>query len=180
MCGMAAAGLVRGLIRDIPDFPEPGVVYKDITPLLADPVGFEVAVAAMAEPWSAHEVDIVVGIEARGFLFGATVARQLGLGFVPVRKPGKLPFSTSSVDYGLEYGSDTLEIHTDAIGSGQRALVIDDVLATGGTAAATAELVRRHGGSLVGFGFLIELDFLCGRARLDGARVESLVAVGGD
>ncbi|MEZ5244743.1 MAG: adenine phosphoribosyltransferase [Acidimicrobiales bacterium] len=177
---MAAAGIVQGLIRDIPDFPEPGIVYKDITPLLADPIGFEAAIGAMAEPWSGSAVDVVIGIEARGFLFGATVARQLGLGFVPVRKPGKLPFSTSSVDYGLEYGTDTLEIHTDAIGEGQRALVIDDVLATGGTAAATAELVRRHGGVLVGFGFLIELDFLGGRHRLDGARIERVVSVGGD
>jgi adenine phosphoribosyltransferase len=177
---MAAAGIVQGLIRDIPDFPEPGIVYKDITPLLADPVGFDTAIGAMVEPWSGAGIDVVIGIEARGFLFGATVARQLGLGFVPVRKPGKLPFSTSSVDYGLEYGTDTLEIHTDAIGEGQRTLVIDDVLATGGTAAATAELVRRHGGVLVGFGFLIELGFLGGRTRLDGARVEHVVSVGGD
>ena len=177
---MAAAGIAQGLIRDIPDFPQPGIVYKDITPLLADPAGFSATVGAMVEPWSDAGVDIVIGIEARGSLFGATVAHQLGLGFVPVRKPGKLPFSTSSVGYGLEYGTDTLEIHTDAIGEGQRALVIDDVLATGGTAAATAELVRRHGGTLVGFGFLIELAALDGRARLDGARVESLLVVGDD
>lgn len=177
---MAAAGIAQGLIRDIPDFPQPGIVYKDITPLLADPAGFSAAVGAMVEPWSDAGVDIVIGIEARGFLFGATVAHQLGLGFVPVRKPGKLPFSTSSVGYWLEYGTDTLEIHTDAIGEGQRALVIDDVLATGGTAAATAELVRRHGGTLVGFGFLIELAVLDGRSRLDGARVESLVVIGDD
>lgn len=175
---MPDAGIVQGLIRDIPDFPEPGIVYKDITPLLADPVGFDVAVHAMADPWTDADIDLVIGIEARGFLFGATVARQLGLGFVPVRKPGKLPFHTSSIDYGLEYGTDTLEIHADAIDAGQRVVVIDDVLATGGTAAATAELVSRHGGSLVGFGFLLELDFLEGRSRLDGARIESLVSVG--
>ena len=177
---MAAAGIALGLIRDIPDFPQPGIVYKDITPLLADPTGFAAAVASMVEPWSDADVEVVIGIEARGFLFGATVAHQLGIGFVPVRKPGKLPFTTSSVDYGLEYGTDTLEIHTDAIGGGQRVLVIDDVLATGGTAAATAELVGRHGGTLVGFGFVIELAALGGRALLDGGRVESLLTVGGD
>jgi len=177
---MPAAGLVQGLIRDIPDFPEPGIVYKDITPLLADPVGFDTAVHAMTEPWVDAAVDVVVGIEARGFLFGATVARQLGVGFVPMRKPGKLPFTTSSIDYGLEYGSDTLEIHTDAVASGQRVVVIDDVLATGGTAAASAQLIARHGGLLLGFGFLLELGFLDGRQRLDDARIESLVMVGGD
>ena len=175
---MAAADIARGLIRDIPDFPETGIVYKDITPLLADPAGFDAAVHAMADPWADLELDIVIGIEARGFLFGATVARQLGIGFVPVRKPGKLPFSTSSIDYGLEYGTDTLEMHTDAVSAGQRAVVIDDVLATGGTAAATAELVKRHGGSLVGFGFLLELVFLGGRSRLGEVRVESLISVG--
>jgi adenine phosphoribosyltransferase len=174
---MAAAALVQGLIRDIPDFPEPGIVYKDITPLLADPEGFDTAVHAMAEPWADHGVDLVIGIEARGFLFGATIARQLGLGFVPVRKSGKLPFATSAVDYGLEYGVDTLEIHTDAITDGQRVVVIDDVLATGGTAAATAELVGRHGGTLAGYGFLLELGFLGGRSRLGETRVESLISV---
>ena len=177
---MAVAGIVQELIRDIPDFPEPGIVYKDITPLLADPVGFDAAVQAMADPWLDHEIDVIVGIEARGFLFGATVARQMGVGFVPVRKPGKLPFTTSSIDYGLEYGTDTLEMHTDAIRDGLRALVIDDVLATGGTAAASAELVGCHGGKVVGFGFLLELAFLEGRGRLAG-RVESLITVdGGD
>jgi len=177
---MPAAGIVERLIRDIPDFPEPGIVYKDISPLLADPAGFDTAVDAMAQPWAAAEVDLIVGIEARGFLFGATVARQLGVGFVPVRKPGKLPFSTTSIDYGLEYGHDTLEIHTDAVAAGQRVVVIDDVLATGGTAAASAELITGHGGMLVGFGFLLELGFLQGRDRLDGVRVESLVMVGSD
>lgn len=176
---MAAAGIVQGLIRDVPDFPEPGIVYKDITPLLADPVGFDLAVHAMADPWVDVGIDLVVGVEARGFLFGATVARQLGSGFVPVRKPGKLPHTISSIDYGLEYGTDTLEMHTDAIGQGQRVVVIDDVLATGGTAAAAAELVDRHGGSLVGFGFLLELGFLDGRARLGPHRIESLLVVDG-
>jgi adenine phosphoribosyltransferase len=176
---MATAGIVQGLIRDIPDFPEPGIIYKDITPLLADPVGFDLAVHAMADPWADLGVELVVGVEARGFLFGATIARQLGLGFVPVRKPGKLPHTISSIDYGLEYGTDTLEMHTDAIGEGQKVVVIDDVLATGGTAAATGELVERHGGSLVGFGFLLELGFLDGRAQLGPRRIESLLMVDG-
>jgi adenine phosphoribosyltransferase len=176
---MAPPSLVLDLIRDIPDFPEPGIVYKDITPLLADAAGFDAAVHAMAAPWADHGIDVIIGIEARGFLFGATIARQLGVGFVPVRKPGKLPFTTSSIDYGLEYGTDTLEIHTDAIASGQRTLVIDDVLATGGTAAACAELVSRHDGVLLGFGFLLELGFLSGRDKLNGARIESLIMVDG-
>lgn len=175
---MPVSGLVHGLIRDIPDFPEPGIVYKDITPLLADPAGFDAAVNAMAAPWADEGVDVIVGIEARGFLFGATLARQLGVGFVPVRKPGKLPYLTSAIDYGLEYGTDTLEMHTDAIAAGQRTLVIDDVLATGGTAAASAELIGRHDGELIGFGFLLELGFLGGRSRLGGVRVEALVTVG--
>ena len=174
---MPAAGLVQGLIRDIADFPEPGIVYKDITPLLADAVGFATAIDAMVEPWSSVGIDVIVGMEARGFLLGAPIARELGLGFVPLRKPGKLPFTTSSASYGLEYGTDTLEMHTDAITEGQRVVVIDDVLATGGTAAAAAELVERHRGVLVGFGFLLELAFLAGRTRLGDARIECLVSV---
>ncbi len=178
---MPTVGFVRNLIRDIPDFPEPGIVYKDITPLLADAAAFDVAIREMTAPWADAAVDVVVGIEARGFLFGTTVARQLGAGFVPVRKPGKLPFSVSSIDYGLEYGSDTVEMHTDAIAAGQRVLVIDDVLATGGTAAASAQLIRSQRGEIVGFGFLLELQFLAGRERLEDARVESLILVpGGD
>jgi len=178
---MPTTGIVRNLIRDIPDFPEPGVVYKDITPLLADAAGFDAAVHAMVTPWTDHTIELIVGIEARGFLFGGPVARQLGVGFVPVRKPGKLPFTTSSIDYGLEYGTDTLEMHTDAIAAGQRVLVIDDVLATGGTAAASAELIRSQGGEIVGFGFLLELGFLDGRGKLDNAHVEALITVpGGD
>lgn len=167
------------LIRDIPDFPEPGIIYKDITPLLADPHGYGQAIDALASPWAATHIDLVAGMEARGFLFGVSVAQALGVGFVPVRKAGKLPHETTGIDYGLEYGSDTLEIHTDAVAAGQSVLLIDDVLATGGTAAATAELVRRCGGEVAGFGFLLELTFLDGRAGLGSSRVESLIEVGG-
>jgi adenine phosphoribosyltransferase len=176
---MASSGAIAALIRDIPDFPEPGIVYKDITPLLADPVAFDHAVHAMADPW-AGLVDVVVGIEARGFLFGAPIARQLGVGFVPVRKPGKLPHTTSAVDYGLEYGIDTIEIHTDAVSAGERVVIIDDVLATGGTASAAAGLLSQQEAAVAGFGFLLELGFLGGRARLGDATIESLVIVEGD
>lgn len=175
---MASMGRIEGLIRDVPDFPEPGIVYKDITPLLADPDGFDEAVHSMAEPWAEQGIDAIIGIEARGFLFGATVARQLGIGFVPVRKPGKLPHHTSSIDYGLEYGTDTLEIHSDALAPGRRTVIVDDVLATGGTAAAAAELVSRHDAVVAGFGFLLELAFLDGRSKLGDHRIESLVTIG--
>lgn len=179
MGSMSASRSVLEFIRDIPDFPEPGIVYKDITPLLGDAVAFNAAIEAMVVPWADRSVDVVVGIEARGFLFGATIARQLGVGFVPVRKPGKLPFETSSIEYDLEYGTDALEMHRDAIVPAQRALIIDDVLATGGTAAAAAELIRRGGGELAGFGFLLELGFLAGRDRLTDISVESLILVDG-
>ncbi|MFT7609308.1 MAG: adenine phosphoribosyltransferase [Candidatus Aldehydirespiratoraceae bacterium] len=174
---MSAAAAER-FIRDIPDFPEPGIVYKDITPLLADPTGFDAALTAMTTPWHDAAVDVVVGIEARGFIFGAPIARALGVSFVPVRKPGKLPFATASVDYGLEYGTDTLEMHTDAVSAGQKVLVIDDVLATGGTASAAVELINGQGGDVVGFGFLLELGFLAGRSKLGGARIESFILYG--
>jgi len=175
---MSAAAAAERFIRDIPDFPEPGVVYKDITPLLADPAAFDAALTAMTTPWADAAVDVVVGIEARGFIFGAAIARALGVSFVLVRKPGKLPFATASVDYGLEYGTDTLEMHTDAISAGQKVVVIDDVLATGGTASATVELVVGQGGDVVGFGFLVELGFLDGRSKLGGAHIESLILLG--
>jgi adenine phosphoribosyltransferase len=175
---MSAAAAAERLVRDIPDFPEPGIVYKDITPLLADPAGFDAVLTAMTTPWADIAVDVVVGIEARGFIFGAAIARELGVGFVPIRKPGKLPFMTTSVDYGLEYGTDTLEMHIDAISAGQKVVVIDDVLATGGTASAAVELIAGQGGDVAGFGFLLELGFLDGRSKLGGARIESLIAVG--
>ena len=162
-------------IRDVPDWPEPGVVFKDITPLLADPAGFAYAVRSLAEPFAGRGVTKVVGMEARGFLIGAPVALHLGAGFVPVRKPGKLPRATDSEEYALEYGTDRLEIHADAVGADDRVLVIDDVIATGGTAAATVALVERSGATVVGLGFVIELAFLDGAARLAGHEHVSLL-----
>lgn len=166
---------LRSLIRDIPDHPEPGVVFKDITPLLGDPQGLAVTVRAIREQFAGDGVDHVVGIEARGFIFGAPVAHALGAGFVPVRKPGKLPWRTVAEDYSLEYGTDRLEMHVDAITAGQRVLVVDDVLATGGTAAATTRLVERSGATVVGLAFVLELGFLEGRGKLGEHRVVSLV-----
>ena len=169
------AGWLAERIRDVPDFPKPGVVYKDITPLLADPKGLEHCVAALAEPFAARGVDKVVGIEARGFILAAPVAMRLGAGFVPVRKAGKLPWEVLVDTYELEYGTDTLEIHRDALNAGERVLVIDDVLATGGTASAGVRLVEALGATTVGFGCVIELAFLAGRAKLEGVDVISLI-----
>src|SRR6266496_3861638 len=157
---------LRAFVRDIPDFPTPGILFRDITPLLASPEAFEEAVAAMARPFREEPPQKVLGIEARGFMFGAALARELGVGFVPVRKPGKLPRATLRVSYGLEYGKDTLEIHADACAPGERVLIADDVLATGGTALAAGELVDRLGAELAGMTFFIELESLKGRARL--------------
>nr|WP_240598973.1 adenine phosphoribosyltransferase [Euzebya tangerina] len=164
-------------IRDVPDFPEPGIVFKDITPLLGDPAALEAAVMALCSPYREARLDLVAGIESRGFIFGTAVARELGVGFTPVRKAGKLPRDTHEVSYDLEYGSATLEVHTDAITPGARVLVVDDVLATGGTAAATCELVKRSGGVLSGVAVLIELVFLGGRQRLSGTPVSSVLTV---
>ena len=172
---VATVQSMRDLIRDVPDFPSPGIVFRDISPLLGDSNGLATAVAAMAHPWRDAGVDLVVGIEARGFLLGTPVALELGAGFVSVRKAGKLPWETVSVSYGLEYGADTVEMHLDAMTTSNRVLIVDDVLATGGTAAATAKLVTGAGADLVGLGFLIELDFLSGRAQLSGNRVESVL-----
>ncbi len=157
---------LRSLIRDIPDFPEPGIGFKDITPLLADPVGFRSATDSLIDPFREAGVDLVVGVEARGFVFSAPVAHGLAAGLVPIRKPGKLPWTVDSISYELEYGGGTLEIHADAIAPGNRCLIVDDVLATGGTARAARELIERQGGVVVGFSFLIELGFLGGRALL--------------
>jgi adenine phosphoribosyltransferase len=166
---------LRRLIRDVPDFPKPGIVFKDITTLTKDPEGLRTAVDAIAERYADADVDLVVGIESRGFVFGAAVAYKLGVGFVPARKPGKLPAQTVSAEYELEYGTDALEIHRDAIGAGRRVLIVDDLLATGGTAAATAKLVSELGGEIVGIAFLIDLAFLRGRDKLAGYDVFSLI-----
>lgn len=164
-------------VRDVPDFPKPGILFRDITPLLASPEAFQAAVGAMAEPFRESGADRVVGIEARGFLFGAAIARELRLGFVPVRKPGKLPGRTEKASYGLEYGSDELELHSDAFTRGETALVVDDVLATGGTAAAAVELVERLGARVAGLSFFIELASLGGRSRLSGRRADAVLVL---
>lgn len=163
-------------IRDIPDFPEPGIVFKDVTPLLNDHEAFSTVVDAIVMRFGRGKVDKVVGIEARGFILAAPVAYHVGAGFVPARKAGKLPGPSVSVDYILEYGEASLEVHADAIQPGDRVLIVDDVLATGGTAAAVVDLVRQLGGVLVGCGFLIELGFLDGGAKLDGVDRFSLVS----
>jgi adenine phosphoribosyltransferase len=163
------------VIRDVPDFPKPGIMFKDITPLLLDPRRFRRAVELMAAPFRGSHVRRVVSIEARGFLLGAPIALSLDAGLVPIRKPGKLPAAHGRVEYALEYGTDALEMHRDALGQGDSVLIVDDVLATGGTAEAAAKLVRAHGARLVGFAFLIELDFLRGRERLRNERVEALL-----
>jgi adenine phosphoribosyltransferase len=170
-----AATLLRARIRDIPDYPQPGIVFKDITPLLADGPAFAAVVEALAD--GNADVTKVAGIEARGFILAAPVAYVLGAGFVPVRKQGKLPAETYAESYELEYGKATIEVHSDGFGPGDRVLIVDDVLATGGTAAATAELVRRTGATLTGIVVLLELGFLAGRAKLPGLDVRSLLAV---
>jgi adenine phosphoribosyltransferase len=169
------ASALRALVRDIPDFPQPGVVFKDITPMLAEPAALRAAVDGLAEPFLGHGVERVVGIEARGFILAAPVAERLGAGFVPVRKPGKLPWRTEQITYALEYGTDALEVHLGAVEPGQRVLIVDDVLATGGTAASTATLLERLGAEVVGLSFLIELGFLGGRDRLAGRTATSLL-----
>jgi adenine phosphoribosyltransferase len=158
---------LRRLIRDVPDFPKPGILFKDITPLLADPAGLSLAVEFLTQPFRNQHIDIVVGAESRGFIFGTAVARNLSAGFVPIRKPGKLPADKLSLTYDLEYGSDTLEIHADAIKPGQRVLLLDDLLATGGTMKACCELVEKLGGTIVGISILIELSELAGRRKLE-------------
>jgi adenine phosphoribosyltransferase len=166
---------LRAKIREIPDFPKPGILFYDITTLLKDAGAFREAVDLMLEPYRDERVDLVVGMESRGFIFSAPMAYQLGAGLVPVRKLGKLPAEVISVEYALEYGSNTLEIHRDAIQPGQRVLIVDDLLATGGTVRGTMELVERLQGEIVGLAFLVELDFLKGRERLEGRRVSSVI-----
>ena len=167
---------IESFVRDIPDFPKPGIVFKDITPVLASAEALDAAVSLLADYARPLEVDVVVGAEARGFLLGAALARELGAGFVLARKPGKLPHETVRAEYLLEYGTDALELHSDAVASGARVLVHDDLLATGGTARALCELVEQLGGVVVGCAFLIELAFLGGRNRLTGYDVHTLLA----
>jgi adenine phosphoribosyltransferase len=164
------------LIRDVPDFPQPGIVFKDITPVLADPAAFAEVIGALTEDIKRLKPDIIVGIESRGFLFGAPVAHELGVGFVPFRKAGKLPYAIVSQEYALEYGSATVEAHVDAIKPGQRVVIVDDVLATGGTAVAAGQLVAKLGGAVVGFVFFIELSFLKGREKLAGRDITTLLS----
>lgn len=166
---------LASLIRDIPDFPEPGVVFKDITPVLADGPAFATLIDALAEPYYNSGVTKVAGIEARGFTLATPVAGRLGAGFIPVRKPGKLPFDTVREDYTLEYGSDALEIHTDAAHAGEKILLVDDVIATGGTAAAAIRLLQAIGADVIGFAVFIELGFLDGARLLNGVPLHALV-----
>ena len=166
---------VRARVRDVPDFPKPGIVFKDLTPVLADPLLFHGVVSALAARVATLDITEVVAIEARGFILGGALAATLRRGFIPVRKPGKLPRRSLREAYGLEYGDDALELHVDALVKGARVLVVDDLLATGGTAAATERLVRRAGGTVVGFAFLVELAFLHGAERLGAERVVSLL-----
>ena len=166
---------LKRTIRDVKNFPKPGIVFKDVTPVLLEPKLFQAAVQAMAEPYRSARISRVVSIESRGFLFGAPIALELGAGLVPIRKPGKLPAATQRVEYALEYGTDALEMHHDAVQADDRVLVVDDVLATGGTANAAAQLVGGTGASVAGFSFLIELGFLNGRQRLQGRHVEALL-----
>jgi len=166
---------LRESIRDVPDFPKEGILFKDITPLLASPQAFTTTLDLFAERWAGQRVDAIVGIESRGFIFGAALAARMSASFVPARKPGKLPAETDRVEYALEYGTDALEMHVDALEEGDRVVVIDDLIATGGTAAATLELCRRRGAEILGCGFVIELSFLNGRASLGDVPITSLV-----
>jgi adenine phosphoribosyltransferase len=168
--------LIRTRIRDVPDFPKPGIVFKDITPVLSDPASFRACIDALVARWKDERIDKVVGIESRGFIFAAPLAYALGAGFTVVRKPGKLPWETIRETYALEYGENVLELHVDAIGPGERVLVVDDVLATGGTADATGRLVSRQGAELVGYSFVVELAFLHGARKLGGSKVHALVS----
>jgi adenine phosphoribosyltransferase len=166
---------LRELVRDIPDWPQPGIIFRDITPLLAAPDAFTLAVDALAAPFSDEPIDKVFGVEARGFVFAAPLAYRRGAGFVPVRKAGKLPWEIEREEYELEYGTDLLEVHRDAVHPGERVLIVDDVIATGGTAAATARLVERLGGTVVGLTFLLELVALDGRAQLGDRPVNAVL-----
>ncbi len=166
---------LKKLIREVPDFPKPGINFYDITTLLKDPTGLEETIDAMTEACRGMDIDTVIGIESRGFIFGTPLAYQLGVGFIPVRKPTKLPAEKLSVSYDLEYGQDTLEMHKDAVSEGHNVLIVDDLLATGGTAKAVCDLVESAGGKVAGLLFAVELDFLGGRQKLSGHTVKSLI-----
>lgn len=178
--GNARLDLLNTLMRNVPDFPKPGILFKDITPMLADPKALHIVIDALAEHFVGEKIDAVIGIESRGFIFGAALALRLNAGFVPVRKPGKLPAEVDKVAYTLEYGSNELEMHKDALRPGARVVVVDDLLATGGTAAATAELVGKQGGNVAGFCFVVELTFLEGRKKLGDVPIFSLLCYGMD
>ena len=167
---------LRAMIREVPDFPKPGILFYDITTLLKDPGAFRQSIDLLSAPFLGRRIDVVVGMESRGFIFSAPMALGLNAGFVPVRKLGKLPAETLSVEYALEYGTNTLEIHRDAIAPGQQVLVVDDLLATGGTVNGTIDLVRRLGGEIAGLAFLVELTFLNGRDRLRGYQIHSVIS----
>jgi adenine phosphoribosyltransferase len=166
---------LKGLVRTIPDHPKPGILFRDVTTLMADAQGFKAAIARLAEPYRSEPIDVVAGIEARGFILAGAIADRLGTGFVPIRKKGKLPWKTVRQEYALEYGTDVLEVHRDSVKPGERVVIIDDVLATGGTAAATVSLARKLGAEVAGVGVVVELAFLGGRGKLTDEEVVSLI-----
>jgi adenine phosphoribosyltransferase len=168
--------LLRRRVRDVPDFPKPGILFRDLTPLMGDGMAMRACISMLTERVAAHRPDVIVAVESRGFIFGAPVAADLGVGFAPVRKPGKLPARKLRRTYELEYGTDSLEMHADAVHAGARVVIVDDLLATGGTAAATVELVREQGAAVVAAVFVVELTALTGRARLHGVPVDALLA----
>lgn len=172
---------LKSLVRTIPDYPKPGIMFRDVTTLMADAQGFKAAIARLVEPYRAEPIDLVAGIEARGFILAGAIADRLGTGFVPIRKKGKLPWRTIAQEYALEYGTDTIEMHEDALARGKRVLLVDDLIATGGTASAAAKLLRRLGGEIVGAAFIVDLPELGGTARLkkDGINVHTLMAFEG-
>jgi adenine phosphoribosyltransferase len=172
---------LKSLVRTIPDYPKPGIMFRDVTTLMGDAQGFKAAIARLVEPYRAEPIDLVAGIEARGFILAGAIADRLGTGFVPIRKKGKLPWRTIAQEYALEYGTDTIEMHEDALAHGKRVLLVDDLIATGGTASAAAKLLRRLGGEIVGAAFIVDLPELGGTARLkkDGIKVHTLMAFEG-
>lgn len=169
--------VLKEKIRTIPDFPKPGILFYDITTVLQDPVSFGAVLEALAEPFQRKKIEAIASIESRGFIFGSAIANELGAGFIPIRKPGKLPYETLKQEYALEYGTDTLEVHKDAVSPGQKVLIVDDLLATGGTAFAALQLLRQMGAEVVGAAFVIELKALNGRKRLEGIDVSALWTV---